>query len=435
MADISVSELRSSAVKRTIGALVVLLAVVIVAYAYAVTRRERLYRQFVVHGDHALVRGDTFAALTAFTDAIARKPESMLGYLKRGDTYRRRGEFEAAARDLEKARSVDPTEPRTLELLGDVAAARQMPEQAAEYYGAYVALDDRPRVLYKLGLSRQLAGRHGDAVEALRQAVKLDNRFAEAHYLLGVCLRELKQLTGAQSAFERAVAVSPNLLPAREQLAEVYGLLGKRTERIKQLEELLLADASPVRHVAVALAYADRSELPRAIRALGITSRLYPDHAGTYLALGQVWLRAAAAGDRVALGKAIEALQHAVSMDASSPALTLLGRARLLAADHAGAERTLRQAAETSPAEPAAFLLLADAADRTAHPQIARRALLDYQKLTGTSDSRFLVRMAHAHWRSGDTAAARSTLASVFAKDPDNEAARALERRLAMTTR
>ena len=417
--------------KRTIGAAVVLLAVVVVAYAYSVTRRERLYRQLIVQGDNALVRGDSFSALSAFSDAIARKPESMLGYLKRGDTYRRRGELEAAARDLDKARALDPTEPRTLELLGDVAASRQMYDRAAEYYGSYVAVDDRPRVLYKLGLARQFAGRHAEAVEALRQAVKRDNRFAEAHYLLGLCLRATNQIAGAQSAFERAVAVSPNLLPAREQLAEVYGVQGRKAERIKQLEELLLADASAARQIAVALAYADAGQVARAIRVLGVASRLYPDHAGTYLALGRLWLGAAGAdGERIALGKAIEALQHAVSMDASSPALTLLGRARLLAQDPSGAERTLRQAVETLPADPAAFLYLADAADRTAHPQIARRALIDYQKLTGEADTRFLMRVADAHWRSGDTAAARTTLAAIFAKDPDNEAARALERRL-----
>jgi tetratricopeptide (TPR) repeat protein len=241
----------------------------------------------------------------------------------------------------------------------------------------------------------------------------------------------LKELPGAQSAFERAVAVSPNLLPAREQLADVYGLMGKRAERLKQLEELLLADASAVRQVAVALAYAEAGQVPRAVRILGVASRLYPDHAGTYLALGQVWLSVAGSGgDRIALGKAIEALQHAVSMEATSTALTWLGRAWLLAADASGAERTLRHATETLPAEPSAFLYLADAAERTGHRQIARRALLDYQKLTGAADPRFLVRVAQAHWRSGDTHAARSTLAAVFVKDPHNEPARALERRL-----
>ena len=355
----------------------------------------------------------------------------MVAYLKRGDAHRRRGGLDAAAADLEQAQALNPTEPRALELLGDVAAARQQHDAAAGYYAAYVALDDRPRVLYKLGLARHLGGQHRDATEALRHAVKSDGRFAEAHYLLGVCLRAMNDLPGAKAAFERALAVAPNLLPPREQLAEIHGLMGRRPEQIKQLEDLLLADASPARQVRLALAYADAGQVPRAIRMLRVASDLYPTYPGTYLASGRVWLDVASAGgDRIALSKAIEALQHAVSMDASSAALMLLGRARLMASDPPGAERTLRQATETLPAEPAAFLDLADAADRTGHIQVARRALLDYQSLTGSSEPDFLVRVARAHWRSGDPAAARATLARVFDRHPHHEGGRSLERRL-----
>jgi tetratricopeptide (TPR) repeat protein len=411
---------------------VLLLAGLTIAYGYTVTRRERLYRQLVVQGDLALARGDTFSAVSSFGDAIALKPESMLGYLKRGDAHRLRGDLEAAAGDLETARRLDPAAPRAVELLGDVAAARQLPDEAAGYYRACVHLDDRsPRVLYKLGLALQSDGRCDEAIGTLEQAVALDARFAEAHYLLGVCRRELKQIPAATLSFEKAAALSPTLLQAREQLAELYGASGRRAERLRQLEGLLAAAPAPSRQVALALAYADSGQLSRAVRLLGNNAELYPDHAGTYVALGQVWLRAAGTGgDRLALAKAIEALRHATSMEASSAALALLGQARLLAADPAAAERTLRQATETFPTEPAAFLHLADAADRTGHHTVARRALLDYQTLTGAADTPLLMRIAQAHWRSGDLASARRMVARVLARDPENQTARDLERRM-----
>ena len=47
----------------------------------------------------------------------------MLGYLKRGQTYRRRGEFVAAIRDLRRASEIDPTATRPLEELGDAYLA------------------------------------------------------------------------------------------------------------------------------------------------------------------------------------------------------------------------------------------------------------------------------------------------------------------------
>ena len=418
--------------KRSILGAAALLAVLALAYAYNVTRRERLYQQLVIRGDYALARGDTYAAVSAFSDAIGLKPDSMLGYLKRGDARRRRGEFDAAATDLTRATAIDPASPRALELLGDVEAARQRHEPAASHYRASLELDDRsPRVLYKLALCEEVGGRHAQAVQTLRQAVSLDPRFGAAHYLLGVCLRQMRQPSAAQASFERAIAVSPDLLPAREELADLYASFGRRAERIRQLEALLDADPTPPRQIALAEAYADTGQTPRAVRILGGVLEKNPDDAAAYRALGGLWLRlATGTSDRVALAKATEALQHAVSMEPVSAALTLLGQARLAASDAPAAERTLRQATETMPVDPDAFLLLSEAAGLTGDRQAARRALVDYQTLTGASDARFLVGLAEAHWRAGDAASARRTLTQVLTKDPGNEAALELERRM-----
>lgn len=361
------------------------LVTVMVAYGFIVTRRERVYRQLVIQGDYALARGDAFEAVTAFGDAIALKPDSMLGYLKRGQAHRRRGDLDHAAADLERASRLDPAAPRALELYGDVEAARQLHDRAASHYAASVRLDDRsPRVLYKLGLSRHLAGRDAEAADALTRAVTLDPRFAEGHYLLGVSLHRTKNLRDAEQALERALAIAPSLVAAREELAEVYGALGRRADRISELERLAATDASPARQIALALACAEAGQTQRAVRQLKNASQMQPGEAGPYVALGRIWLaRANEDDDRVAMEKAIEALQHAVLMEPSSPALALLGRARLAAGDAAGAERTLRHATERLPVDPAAFLDLAEAARRTGHTAAARRALADYRLLAG----------------------------------------------------
>ena len=133
---------------------------------------------------------------------MALKPESMVGYLKRGDAHRRRRDPEAAATDLEKAQTLNPTEPRVLELLGDVATARQQHDRAAGYYGAYIGLDDRPRVLYKLGLARHLAGQQKEAVDALRQAVGSTAGLPRRTTCSG-CVFAMRALQGAQAAFDR----------------------------------------------------------------------------------------------------------------------------------------------------------------------------------------------------------------------------------------
>ncbi|HZA33559.1 MAG TPA: hypothetical protein VE505_01465, partial [Vicinamibacterales bacterium] len=66
--------------------LVVVLAAVSLAgiLAYASSRREETYRSLIDQGNAALAQGESFAGVEAFTVAIALKPGSMLGYLKRG---------------------------------------------------------------------------------------------------------------------------------------------------------------------------------------------------------------------------------------------------------------------------------------------------------------------------------------------------------------
>ena len=374
--------------KRALAALLLLTVLSTLAYGYAMTRRERLYRLDVLRGELAMRRGDSFSALAAFSDAIARKPDSMLGYLKRGEVRYQRGELDAAADDLTAASMQDPTATRALELRGDVDLARQQPDRAIEHYAACVKLDDRsPGVLYKLGLARLLAGRLSEAADALTRAVALDNRLVEGQYLLGVCLRELQRPLDAQRALERAVTLAPSSIAAREQLADLYAAAGNRSGLIRQLDALYEADPRPSRQIALAGAYAQMNQPTRAVRLLGNAAERFPDHADTYLALGRLWLEEARGGeDGVALDKAIEALQHGASMEPTSEALTLLGEARLAAGELTLAERTLAQAAERLPLERGTLLKLADAAERLGHTTTARAALVDYYSLLDPRD-------------------------------------------------
>ena len=121
-----------------------------------------------------------------------------------------------------------------------------------------------------------------------------------------------------------------------------------------------------------------------------------------YVALGRVWLEMAQAhDDRVALAKALEALEGAVEDDDSSEALTLFGRALLLATDDERAERMLQDATTREAGRSERVLLSGRGGGAVAAtPNVARQALLDYRTLTG--DDRDARRSAALADRLGD---------------------------------
>ena len=376
--------------KRLLVGVLVLAAGMAGVFAFTEVARDREYRRLVAEGDEALAADRIFLAIEAFSGAIALKGDSMLAYFKRGETYRQRGDLPSALRDLRAAARFDPMATRPLEQLGDVNHALLDYRRAAERYGQYVQLDDRsPRVLYKLALARYRSGLTTAAITPLRQAVSLEAGFVEAYYLLGLCLRELQQPDEALEALGRALELSPGLIEAREALADLHASLGQTTQEIEQLEALAALDPGRlVRKVNLGLAYARAGQSDLAVLTLGRAAEQYPDQPRVYVALGRVWLSIAEpSGDRVALSKALEALQSVISTTATSEALTLHARALLLAGDNELAKRVLIQATERFPVDPSAYKLLADLAETEGDVVTARDALIKYELLTGETDT------------------------------------------------
>lgn len=441
------------------------------ALAYAALANEREFDRLIGAGDQAVAAERHFQAIEAYSGAIARKPDSMLAHLKRGAVYKGQGEFEAALRDLREAVDIDSGALLAIELLGDVNTSLDRADRASERYEAYIALDERNAgVHYKLGLSRYRAGRVEPAGAALQQALKLDPGMGEAHYVLGLVLRDQNQLPAARRALEEAARRLPASQTApREALAEVYGLEGQHAKAINELEALAALDSARVeRLVAVGLAQARAGRDDAAVVTLGRAVDRFPDAPQAYAALGHVWLTGAQRrGDRVALNKALEALQQAASRsDASSETFAELGRAWSLAGDRQAAERALRQAVARVPVPPEAYLQLAEVTARDGRIQDARDALLRYAGLVGDDKplagvstriadfsiklgepalavrwfdraideagptTALQLRLADAVWKSGDLARAHLLVNEALAADPGDRQWRQMKQRL-----
>lgn len=60
-------------------------------------------------------------------------------------------------------------------------------------------------------------------IEAIRRAIALQPRHAEAHYLLGVALEEAYDVDGALAEFETVAELAPNHLNGQFRLGVLYG--------------------------------------------------------------------------------------------------------------------------------------------------------------------------------------------------------------------
>jgi tetratricopeptide (TPR) repeat protein len=426
-------------VRRTIalGALFAAAAVAL-ALANQIAVRQRDYRAQLRRGDAALRAEDTYLAIEAYSGAIALRPDSMLAHLRRGETYRRRadhGDLELAARDFRKAADLDAAATRPFEELGDVSYQLQRYDRAADAYEAFLRLDDRsPRVSYKLALVHFMQGNITKALADLDQTLALDNRTADVHYMRGICLRELQRPLDAIKALERAVTLAPALIPAREELADLYASTDHRSEQLEQLQLLAGLDRNqPARQAVLGLANAHARRWDAAIVALGVA--LEKTHEPVlYSALGQVWLESAQLrGDPVELRKAREALEPIASTPgATSGMLLLAGRAALEDGDVESAEHSLSQACDRFPVEPAALLLYAAVAERQNHGDAARRALIQYEALvpSDTDDIGHATRIAALSLRVNDYATAAAWTARGLARDPQNPSLLAMSRRI-----
>ena len=347
-------------------------------------RQGRDFRRLLAAGDAALAHDQTSAAIEAFSGAIALRRDSMLGWVKRGDTYHRTGDFGSALRDLEQANRLDPDAPRPMELLGDVNDALGHHARAIEYYSRFLTIDDRaPRILYKLALAHYRGGNASTASDIVKKALALDRQFAEAYYLLGICERDTRRPDDAAASFRRALVVNPTFAPAREELAALESGRGRRREGLEQLEALAALQPSAERLVDVADAYARAGRVDSAAATLARGAERYPSSPVVYESLARFWLDAAEAQrDQVATRNASMAIDGVAERDPQSSELPLLrGRIQLLTGDAPGAERSLQAATTTLPVNPAAFRYLADAAARLGHRDVARLAQARYAAL------------------------------------------------------
>ncbi len=434
--------------------------------------RERQYRTLLSRGEDAFRSGNHYAAIEALTAALAWRPDSMVAFLRRGAAYGALRRDDEAVRDLKEAARLAPNAPQPLVALGDLFDQRGNPAQAAAWYGqaADRLKDEDPGVLYALAMAHYRSGSPAEAIGPLERAVARNDSLAEAHYLLGLVYRDTQNLGAAVDSLEQALERQPSLIPAREELADLYRVMGRPVDEMRELQALAALDQQQVgRVVAIAMAEARGGQAGSALGTLNGAAARAPNDPRVQLALGRVYLaRAERAGDPQLVARALDVLESALGGTARrSEGLALYGRALYVSGRLDEAERILREAVATTPVDTEAYAFLADAAEQLSHFQEARDALINLDVLEGSTaqaevrvlrlrrigllslrgddartaarylaqaadlrpdDVQVLALLARAQWLTGAAEAARDTVARGLALSPDDGDLRLLAR-------
>jgi tetratricopeptide (TPR) repeat protein len=105
---------------------------------------------------------------------------------------------------------------------GDTALAER------EYRAAIALAPNRDILHFGLGVVLARAGRLEEAAGEFRRTLELNPSHAKASFNLGMALFWQGQLAESRPHFERAIAIKPDYAEARQRLAAVNTLLGRR---------------------------------------------------------------------------------------------------------------------------------------------------------------------------------------------------------------
>ena len=358
--------------------------------AYQAAARERDYRALLARGDAALRDDQTFGAIEAYSGAMALRPDSMLAHLRRGETYQRRGELDAAARDFRTAAALDPTATRPLEAWATSSTScsgSSAPPNLRERPDARRPLGP---VSYKLALARYRAGDIDGAPRRRAERPRADDRLAEAYYLLGLCLRERRRNAEAKQAFEKAVALSPGL----------HCRAGRAGRPLRRARAAAPTSSTSCRSSPASTASTSsgrsRSAWRRRARAtpsrpcsrLATRSNARPiSRSSTARSVRSGSTRPGAQRPRLSTSRSKRSSASAPARsDERRRSPCMAGRSCSTGRSIAPSRR-LEQATTRFPVDPSAFLFYATAAERQNHLDAARQALIDYSALVADDAS------------------------------------------------
>jgi superkiller protein 3 len=166
--------------------------------------------------------GNNDKAQTAYEKALALDPNLTELYTPLGVLYFQKGEIAKAEDYLAKIRAVRPDDPETEYFYGLILFRQNRNDEAVAALQRSIAKDPTPASHLALGEIYDRLDRDKEAIAEYKEALRLNPRYAEAYYDLGVAYYNREKYLDAAASYQEAVKLKNDYADAHANLAETY---------------------------------------------------------------------------------------------------------------------------------------------------------------------------------------------------------------------
>ncbi len=186
---------------------------------------------------------DSKAAVASYRKALRLKPDLTVAHFNVGALLQQHGLSAQAADHYQQAVTQQPGFFQAWANWGTLLQQSGKLAAAEACYRKALALNADAQGYLNLGTVLYGQGQHQEAVQAFREAVRLDPHCADAWNSLGETLRDQGQMDEAVRCYRHALAVSPKHGRANYNVGEFYCLTGKLEAAVPYFNAAEFADA------------------------------------------------------------------------------------------------------------------------------------------------------------------------------------------------
>lgn len=174
---------------------------------------------------------------------LAAEGESSLWYRYRGNEYFKKGDYDKAIAEFEKALQLKQ-DAQTHEDLAQALSSNGRFAEAAEHYHAALNTHPIPGNYFQLGLVFAKTAQYDQAEKNFRKAIELKPDFPEAYFNLAVVYAKSQHLLEAVNNLKLAIHFKPDYVEAHFYLAEAYLAAGDKASANQEYEILTKLDSN-----------------------------------------------------------------------------------------------------------------------------------------------------------------------------------------------